>query len=114
MGISGDPADEIDEGRIAARLDALWHVAPAPGGGADRPAWSAAEAAAMRLVAGWAAEADLVLPLDDDSNLWALHAGDTPVVTSGSRVAPVPAGGRYDGALGTVLALEAAMALDGR
>src|SRR4051794_5057927 len=114
MRTAGDRADRIDGARIAARLDALWHVAQAPGGGADRPAWSAAEAAAMRLVAGWAAEADLDAALDDHGNLWALPDGDTPVVTSGSHVDTVPAGGRYDGALGTVLALEAAMALDGR
>jgi N-carbamoyl-L-amino-acid hydrolase len=35
-------------------------------------------------------------------------------VTSGSHVDTVPAGGRYDGALGTVLAVEAALALPGR
>src|SRR3954470_18560813 len=114
MGTSGDPADRIDGARIAARLDALWAVARAPGGGADRPAWSAAEATAMRLVAGWATEAGLDTALDPHGNLWALPAGDAPVVTSGSHVDTVPGGGRYDGALGTVLALEAAAALDGR
>src|SRR4051812_49926222 len=114
MGMSGDPAERIDGARIAARLDALWNVAQAPGGGADRPAWSAAEAAGMRLVAGWAADAGLDPALDPHGNLWALPPGDGPVATSGSHVDTVPAGGRYDGALGTVLALEAATALDGR
>src|SRR4051794_8781498 len=114
MGTAGDPADRVDAARIAARLDALWDVAQAPGGGADRPAWSPAEAAAMRLVAGWTAEAGLDAALDAHGNLWALPAGDDPVVTSGSHVDTVPAGGRYDGALGTVLALEAATALGGR
>src|SRR3954470_23516795 len=114
MGTSGDPADRIDGARIAARLDALWAVARAPGGCADRPAWSAAEATAMRLVAGWATEAGLDTALDAHGSLWALPAGDAPVVTSGSHVDTVPGGGRYDGALGTVLALEAATALDGR
>src|SRR3954468_6623798 len=114
MRTAGDRADRIDGARIAARLDALWHVAQAPGGGADRPAYSPAEAEAMRLVAGWAAEAGLPAALDDHGNLWALPDGDAPVVTSGSHVDTVPAGGRYDGALGTVLALEAAEALPGR
>jgi len=113
MGTSGDPVGRVDAARIAARLQALWDVAQAPGGGADRPAWSPAEAVAMRLVAGWAAEAGLDAALDAHGNLWALPAGDGAVVTSGSHVDTVPAGGRYDGALGTVLALEAAMALDG-
>ena len=37
MGISGEPADAMDGARIAARLEALWAIAQAPGGGADRP-----------------------------------------------------------------------------
>src|SRR5690349_2958699 len=110
MSTPGDPAAAIDEARIAARLDALWEVAQAPGGGADRPAWSPAEARAMRLVAGWARDAGLEPALDAHGNLWALPAGDGPVATSGSHVDTVPAGGRYDGALGTVLALEAVAA----
>src|SRR3954451_2175385 len=122
MGTSGDPADRVDAARIAARLDALWNVAQAPWGGGGRPrgggppppASPPAEAAAMRLVAGWTAEAGLDAALDAHGNLWALPPGDDPVVTSGSHVDTVPAGGRYDGALGTVLALEAATALGGR
>jgi len=114
MGTLGDPADAIDGARIAARLDDLWTIARAPGGGADRPAYSEAEAAGMRLVAAWAHEAGLPVALDPHGNLWALPAGDGPVVTSGSHVDTVPGGGRYDGALGTVLALEAAIALRGR
>lgn len=63
----------------------------------------------MRLVAGWAREAGLEPALDAFGNLWALPAGAAgPLVTSGSHVDTVPDGGRYDGALGTVLALETA------
>src|SRR3954451_14553205 len=111
MRAPGDRAAAVDGARIAAHLDALWDIAQAPGGGADRPAWSPAEAAAMRLVAEWARAAGLEPALDAQGNLWALPAGDGPMATSGSRVDTVPAGGRYDGALGTVLALEAAAAL---
>src|SRR4051794_4637852 len=111
MGTSGDPAERVDGARIAARLNALWTVQHGPGAGADRPAWSAAEAAAMGLVGGWAAEAGLRAALDPPGNLWALPAGEGPIATSGSHVDTVPDGGRYDGALGTVLALEAAHAL---
>ena len=114
MGIPGERAGPIDAGRIAERLEALWAIAQSPGGGADRPAYSAEEAAAMRLVAGWAREAGLPPALDAHGNLWALPDGDGPIVTSGSHVDTVPAGGRYDGALGTVLAVEAALALPGR
>ena len=104
-----------DGERVAARLEALWQIARGPAGGADRPAWSPAEAAAVRLVAGWAREAGLEPALDPYGNLWAPPAGaEGPLVSSGSHVDTVPDGGRFDGALGVVLALEAAEALPGR
>jgi N-carbamoyl-L-amino-acid hydrolase len=96
-----------DADRIVARLQALWEIAHGPGGGADRPAFSAAEADAMRLVAGWAAELALEPGIDQHGNLWAQPSGwDGALITSGSHVDTVPDGGRYDGALGTVLGLE--------
>jgi hydantoinase/carbamoylase family amidase len=95
-----------DPDRIAARLQALWEIARGPAGGADRPAYSPAEAQAMALVAGWAAELALAPAIDRHGNLWALPPGAAPVITSGSHVDTVPDGGRYDGALGTVLGLE--------
>jgi hydantoinase/carbamoylase family amidase len=95
--------------RISSRLRALWELASGPEGGADRPAFSDAEARAMLLVAGWAREAGLEPGLDRHGNLWALQPGwGGALVTSGSHVDSVPDGGRYDGALGTVLALELA------
>ncbi len=96
-----------DRERIEQRLQALWEIALGPGGGADRPAYSPAEAQAMLLVAGWASEQGLEPGIDRYGNLWALPVGwSGPIVTSGSHVDTVPDGGRYDGALGTVLGLE--------
>jgi N-carbamoyl-L-amino-acid hydrolase len=98
-----------DRKRIERRLQALWEIELGPGGGADRPAYSPAEAEAMRLVAGWASEQGLEPGIDRYGNLWALPARwSGPIVTSGSHVDTVPDGGRYDGALGTVLGLELA------
>ena len=101
-----------DPGRIAARLEELWTIAHGPAGGADRPAYSASEAAAMLLVAGWARAAGLEPGVDGFGNLWALPAdAGVSLVTTGSHVDTVPDGGRYDGALGTVLGLEVAAEL---
>lgn len=101
-----------DPERIADRLEQLWQIALGPGGGADRPAYSEAEAQAMRLVAGWAGELGLRAGIDPHGNLWALPPDhDGPLLTSGSHVDTVPDGGRYDGALGTVLGLELAAEL---
>jgi N-carbamoyl-L-amino-acid hydrolase len=96
-----------DRERIERRLQALWEIALGPERGADRPAYSPAEAEAMLLVAGWASEQGLEPGIDRYGNLWALPANwSGPIVTSGSHVDTVPDGGRYDGALGTVLGLE--------
>ena len=98
-----------DPERIERRLQTLWEIALGPGGGADRPAYSPAEAEAMLLVAGWASEQGLEAGIDRYGNLWALPADwSGPIVTSGSHVDTVPDGGRYDGSLGTVLGLELA------
>jgi hydantoinase/carbamoylase family amidase len=99
----------MNSSRVADRLDALWQIARGPTRGADRPAYSQAEADAMLLVAGWAGEAGLAPAVDRHGNLWCLAADWAgPLVTSGSHVDTVPDGGRFDGALGTVLALELA------
>jgi hydantoinase/carbamoylase family amidase len=103
-----------DPDRVSSRLEALWQIARGPGGGADRPAYSPAEADALRLVVGWASEAGLEPALDPFGNLWAPPPGEARLASSGSHVDTVPDGGRYDGALGTVLALEAAHALPGQ
>ncbi len=96
-----------DRERIVARLQALWEISHGPGGGADRPAYSAAEAQAMLLVAGWACDHALEPGIDEHGNLWALPRGwSGSLITSGSHVDTVPDGGRYDGALGTALGLE--------
>ncbi|MGH2915952.1 MAG: hydantoinase/carbamoylase family amidase [Solirubrobacteraceae bacterium] len=98
-----------DEARIERRLEALWVIAKGPAGGAQRPAYSAPESAAMLMVAGWASEQGLDPGIDEHGNLWALPADwSGPIVTAGSHVDTVPDGGRYDGALGTVLGLELA------
>lgn len=67
----------------------------------------------MLRVAGWMEEAGLSPRLDRFGNLWGLPAVDGLFVSSGSHVDTVPNGGRHDGALGTVVALEAAQELGG-
>ena len=99
--------------RFHDRIEELFTLAPGNNGGASRPAFSPAEARAMLLVAGWAREAGLEPGVDPHGNLWCLPPGDGPCVTSGSHVDTVPDGGRYDGPLGTVLAVEAAARVGG-
>ena len=101
-------------GRVLERIEELFALARGPNGGATRPAFSGAEARAMLLVADWAREAGLGAAVDPHGNLWCLPPGDEPCVTGGSHVDTVPDGGRYDGPLGTVLAVEAAARAGGK
>ena len=101
--------------RLEANIETLFELAPDEGGGATRLAYSPEEAAAMLLVAQWMEEAALLPRLDRFGNLWGLPPHeDGPIVTSGSHVDTVPNGGRHDGALGTVLAVEITKDLDGK
>ncbi|MGF1471040.1 MAG: Zn-dependent hydrolase [Rubrobacteraceae bacterium] len=104
----------MDVRRVEHRIEELFEISRDPGGGARRLAYSPEEAQAMRLVAGWIEAAGLSPRLDRFGNLWGVPVQGGTFVTSGSHVDTVPNGGRYDGALGTVLALEAADELEGR
>jgi allantoate deiminase len=72
----------------------------------DRPGYSAAEDEAHRLAAEWLREAGLEVAVDGSGNLFG-RRGDARV-WSGSHLDSVPNGGRFDGVLGVLAAIEAA------
>ncbi len=77
----------------------------------SRFAYTAAHAEACMLVAGWMREAGLDPFLDRVGNLIGFGPGEGPAVAAGSHLDTVPMGGRFDGALGVVGAVEGAQAL---
>ncbi len=89
--------------RVVERLDELYAI------GAHRAAYSAEEDAAHELAASWMREAGLEVARDSAGNLFG-RRGPAPV-WSGSHLDSVPNGGRFDGALGVVAAIEAAARL---
>lgn len=94
--------------RVFERLDALYAIGGGPG--ANRPGGSAAEQEACELAAAWMDEAGLAVVWDEGGNVVGRLAGerpDLPEVWSGSHLDTVPVGGRLDGALGVVAALDA-------
>jgi acetylornithine deacetylase/succinyl-diaminopimelate desuccinylase-like protein len=101
--------------RILERLDELYAIGGGPG--ANRPHGSPAEDEAHRLAATWLAEAGLEVEVDRHGNLFGHARGagagekvsDTVSDTCwvGSHLDTVPQGGRFDGALGVVAAIEA-------
>jgi len=92
------------------RLDLLARVgAVGEDGGISRPGLSAVEDAAHALVAGWCEEAGMAVSRDAAGNLYARpgRVAAAAEIWSGSHLDTVPSGGRFDGALGVVAALEA-------
>ena len=93
---------------LLERLEQLYAIGGGPG--ANRLGGSAQEDEAHELVAGWMREAGLEVERDEAGNLYGRLRGrrpELPEVWTGSHLDTVPAGGRFDGALGVVGGLEA-------
>ena len=93
---------------VLERLERLFEIGG--GAGANRPAYSREEQEAHGLVGDWMRAAGLEVAVDPAGNLLGRLLGsrpELPEVWSGSHLDSVPDGGRFDGALGVVAALEA-------
>jgi hydantoinase/carbamoylase family amidase len=107
-------AAAVDGDRVLGRLDELASVGSDALGGTTRIAFSAEEAAAVSLVRRWLREAGLTPAYDEYGNLFASTDGNRPgaeTSVSGSHLDTVPNGGRFDGTLGVVAAIEAVEAM---
>jgi allantoate deiminase len=94
--------------RAIERLDELYAIGGGPG--ANRIGYSPEEDEAHRLAAAWMEEAGLEVEVDRHGNLIGRLRGEDPSlpeVWAGSHLDSVPQGGKYDGALGVVAAIEA-------
>jgi acetylornithine deacetylase/succinyl-diaminopimelate desuccinylase-like protein len=93
--------------RLLERLDRIYAIGGGPG--ANRPAYGDAEDEAHALVAGWMEAAGLEVERDDAGNLIGRlrgSAAELPEVWTGSHLDSVPGGGRFDGPLGGLEAVE--------
>lgn len=90
--------------RIQERLDALYAIGGGPG--ANRPHPGPGEDEAHGLASGWLREAGLEVEVDRHGNLLGRSGRDDDVWV-GSHLDSVPQGGRFDGTLGVVAAIEA-------
>jgi N-carbamoyl-L-amino-acid hydrolase len=102
--------------RMQQRLAALTtpELGGTPAGGMDRPALSDADRAARDLFVQWLRELGLAERVDDFGSIYGRLPGSDPAaapVLVGSHLDTVPRGGRFDGILGVVAALEVASAL---
>ena len=98
--------------RILERLDALFAIDRAAG--TNRPGLGAGEQRAFDMAAGWMDDAGLQVSVDPAGNLYGRLPGSDPAlaeVWSGSHLDTPPDGGRFDGALGVLAAVDALEAI---
>lgn len=98
-----------DLARLDRQLRQLACIGADPQGGVTRLAFTAGERDAHRLLADWMREIGLEVRVDAFGNTFGLRPGsepDLPAIAFGSHLDTVPNGGAYDGAVGTIAALE--------
>ncbi|HEY66330.1 MAG TPA: Zn-dependent hydrolase [Caldilineae bacterium] len=104
----------VQQDRLIHRLNALGEIGATPEGGVTRLAYTPAYRQAEELVRTWMEEAGLNTRIDAVGNLIGRREGrqpGTPCIMLGSHIDTVTNGGRYDGALGVISAIEVAQAL---
>jgi N-carbamoyl-L-amino-acid hydrolase len=106
---------DIDGARLWADLMALAAIGPLPAGGCDRLALTEADGVARRLLGRWMAEAGLAVRVDAIGNMFGRREGLDPALPSvlmGSHLDTQSPGGKFDGPLGVLAALECIRTLD--
>ncbi|RUS46199.1 Zn-dependent hydrolase [Cohnella sp. AR92] len=102
----------VNASRIEMRITELGEIGRNAGGGMDRTTFTPAELEAREWLKARLRELGLESRSDEAANIWARREGSSdrsenlPVIAFGSHLDSVPNGGRYDGALGVLLALE--------
>ena len=101
---------KVNEERLLADIRELSRIGATADGGVSRQALTAADIEARRWYQARIAEAGLDYALDGAGNQSAILFSDPPSekrILAGSHLDSVPNGGRYDGSLGVLVALEA-------
>ena len=104
----------INRERLEESIEALGGVGATPGGGLTRVALTDDDRRGRDLLVRWMREAGLAVTVDQMGNIFGERAGSDalPPVLVGSHADSVPTGGKYDGQLGVLCALEAIRSLN--
>ena len=104
----------IDGVRLEATMAALGRIGETAKGGLSRLALTDEDRRGRDLLVGWMKDAGLAVSVDRMGNIFGLRRGaeNLPPVLMGSHADSVPTGGKYDGQLGVLCALEALRSLD--
>ena len=104
------PAIQVRPERLGARTAELAAIGGS-GTAVTRLGLTGEEQRARELVGGWLAARGAEVRRDAAANLWARFGGNGPAIVVGSHLDSVPLGGRFDGALGVLCAVEAVDAI---
>lgn len=99
----------LNKERLRAHFEELSKIGESEAGGLTRLPFTPEERAAAELVKSYMEKAGLKTRYDDFGNLFGLLEGDgssEKVVMSGSHIDTVISGGRFDGTVGTLSAIE--------
>ena len=105
---------KVDRRRLELTLEELSRIGETSQGGLTRLALSDEDRRARDRVVAWMRATGLAVRVDRMGNIFGERPGTEPLppVMVGSHLDSVPTGGRYDGQLGVLCALEAIRALD--
>ena len=99
----------VNGARLRASLEEMAKIGATPAGGVQRLTLSDEDKRARDLLVKWLKEIDFSVSIDEMGNIFGRTAGKNdalPPVMSGSHVDSQPRGGRFDGILGVMGALE--------
>jgi len=99
----------IDGGRLKASLEEMAKIGATPGGGVQRLTLTDEDRRARDRFVEWLKALDLEITVDEMGNIFGRRPGRNnalPPVMSGSHIDSQPNGGRFDGILGVMGALE--------
>ncbi len=99
----------VDSARLWASLEEMALIGPGVAGGCNRQTLTDADAEGRRLFQRWCEAAGMTMGVDTMGNMFMTRAGTDPQalpVYMGSHLDTQPTGGKYDGVLGVLGALE--------
>ena len=99
----------IDSARLWDSLMEMARIGPGIAGGCNRQTLTDADSEGRHLFAAWCKAAGMTMGVDTMGNMFATRAGEDPdalPVYMGSHLDTQPTGGKYDGILGVLGALE--------
>ena len=105
----------INGDRLWDTIHEMAKIGPGVAGGNNRQTLTDEDGEARRLFQAWCEDAGLVMGLDQMGNMFMRREGTNPdalPVYVGSHLDTQPTGGRYDGVLGVLAALEIARSLN--